>query len=206
MPYRNPMTVIAPKTRWSLGSVLCDTGQGGWSVAEGVWDDSPALAMRWNGQDGSPSPGNPQSHGNPTWFIVPAELEHAVRHVARELDTSQTFIGVETMVPEGWEHGVFRIKVTVEGPLVDEIDKYNIDFVIPSLDNRLFRQDRDYMVPPTEEGAPWRGKIIKGVWESTVSTNGVPEDDNPNPMEVVKHVVRANVIKALAPWMKEKPL
>jgi hypothetical protein len=36
----------APKTRWKLGTVLCDTGQGGRSLAEGEWDDDSTLGIR----------------------------------------------------------------------------------------------------------------------------------------------------------------
>ena len=51
MGYRKPEDVVAPKSRWELGTVLCNTGQGGWAVAEGSWDDEPAVGIRWNGDD-----------------------------------------------------------------------------------------------------------------------------------------------------------
>ena len=41
---------------------------------------SDVLAVRWNGKGGDKL-GSPQSRGRPTWFIVPEELEPAIRAV-----------------------------------------------------------------------------------------------------------------------------
>ena len=72
MSYTKPEDVVSPKEHWKLKRVLRDRGAGGWSVAEGEWDGEPALAIRWNGE--GTGKGNPQSHGRPTWFIIPNEL------------------------------------------------------------------------------------------------------------------------------------
>jgi len=72
MSYTDPQTVVSPRNRWELGNVVCNTGQSGWSVAEGTWDKQPVVGIRWNGDD--EVAGNPQSHGNPTWFILPEDL------------------------------------------------------------------------------------------------------------------------------------
>lgn len=82
MSYVKPHAVESPKSRWRLRQVLHDGGEGGWSAAAGQWDNDglweEVLAIRWNGGVGSEI-GNPQSRGVATWFIVPTELESAIR-------------------------------------------------------------------------------------------------------------------------------
>ena len=72
----------SPRNRWRLHRVLHDGGEGGWSAAEGQWDNEglwrEVLAVRWNGSSGCEI-GNPQSRGLPTWFILPDEMEQMVR-------------------------------------------------------------------------------------------------------------------------------
>ncbi len=73
-----PEDVTAPKDYWTLGRVLYNSGPGGWAAAEGTWDEEPRLALRWNGDKNRPR-GNPISNNHPTWFMVPKELEIALR-------------------------------------------------------------------------------------------------------------------------------
>ena len=88
MSYVKPSEVNSPKNRWRLAQVLHEGGAGGWAVAEGQWDENgrwgDVLAIRWNGTNESPI-GNPQSRGLATWFIVPDELESAIRKKINEL-------------------------------------------------------------------------------------------------------------------------
>ena len=88
MSYVRPDDVNSPKKRWRLRKVLHDGGEGDWSAAEGQWKDegswSPVLAIRWNGVTGSEI-GNPQSRGQPTWFIIPEEIEGPLRKAISKL-------------------------------------------------------------------------------------------------------------------------
>jgi len=72
----DPQTVISPKDKWTLLAVLFSSKQkeDGWSLALGQWEGRSCLAVRWNGNKGNPK-GNPCSHGMPTWFVVPGDLE-----------------------------------------------------------------------------------------------------------------------------------
>ncbi len=202
MGYRKPETVVAPKGRWELRKVLCNTGQGGWSAAEGTWDDSPALAMRWNGDDDSGSPGNPQSHGNPTWFIVPDELHDAVRDVARSLNQAMGLVSCETTQLEEFHYGVFKVTLRMQEHISISDD---IRFEIPQLPQRFFRHEQKYSVPPNGPGKPWSGRFVDGVWEGLVQTNGVSEDENSTNIRVVKDALVASVMKALKPWKDSAP-
>ena len=71
MTYQDPKGVDSPRGRWRLIEVLWDGRADEDSVAIGMWDGSPVLAMRWNGTAKDNDIGHPQSRGLPTWFILP---------------------------------------------------------------------------------------------------------------------------------------
>jgi len=90
MGYQNPGQVKSPKGAVSHLRVLYDGGEQsaaardweGWSVAELEWYEQPVLACRWNGSSSNgdvSDVGNPQSRGNPTWFILPKALQDAIK-------------------------------------------------------------------------------------------------------------------------------
>lgn len=87
-PYIMPDQVTSPKRYWVLVKVLLDTGEGGYSIALGRWENDPALGIRWNGTKDNPI-GNPQSRGLPTWFIVPADLQDAILEKVQKKDMVQ---------------------------------------------------------------------------------------------------------------------
>jgi hypothetical protein len=93
--YPDPGKVRSPKGAISHLHVVYDGGEqtidagnwAGWSVAEFEWYEKPTLACRWNGSSENPEVseiGNPQSRGNPTWFIIPAPLHDVVRERLRD--------------------------------------------------------------------------------------------------------------------------
>jgi len=89
MSYQDPGQVRSPKGAVSHLHVIYDGGEQtaesqweGWSVAELEWYENPVLAIRWNGSttvEGVSEVGNPQSRGNPTWFILPKPLHDAIQ-------------------------------------------------------------------------------------------------------------------------------
>lgn len=205
MGFRDPSSVVAPKSRWAMKSVLCSTGQRGWSVAEGFWDKEPTLGIRWNGDDDSGSPGNPQSHGNPTWFIVPEELQEAVRSVAYRLNESVSSVKFEQESPPDFHEGVFVVSLIVQGKARAFVDNDAFTFDIPTLPNRFFRHDPEYRVPPRDENSPWRGRFKDGRWTAIVQTNGIPEQRNPTGMDVVRDALVASVAQSLEACMPKDP-
>lgn len=79
----DPVTVVSPRDRWSLVSVLRNEEE--WSLALGRWDGGARLAIRWNWKDDPGDKGNPVSHGMPTWFILPKDLyETLLREVPED--------------------------------------------------------------------------------------------------------------------------
>lgn len=88
--YHDPNTVLSPKDRISSLEVVFDAGPvaQSWSVARLTWENRPAVGIRWNG-DKENKKGTPQTRGNPTWFIIPGELEDAVLSAVNEKKASR---------------------------------------------------------------------------------------------------------------------
>jgi len=93
--YQDPGVVKSPKGAVSHLHVIYDGGEqaadagdwAGWSVAELEWYEEPTLACRWNGSSENPGVsqiGNPQSRGNPTWFIIPTPMHEAIKERLRD--------------------------------------------------------------------------------------------------------------------------
>jgi hypothetical protein len=76
MSYIHPKDVTSPKGSLEDIEVIYNGGENSWSLARMKWDNSPVIAMRWNGgsSNGRPSIGNPQSRGHATWFVVPDDV------------------------------------------------------------------------------------------------------------------------------------
>jgi hypothetical protein len=80
MPRIRPEDVVSPKDRWTLIAVLAQTND--WALALGRWKyekgvEKNCLAIRWNGDATQPK-GNPCSHGQPTWFVLPNDFDNDV--------------------------------------------------------------------------------------------------------------------------------
>jgi len=94
MSYIDPKTVLSPKESVSDVEVIFNTGPvpDSWSVAKLVWQGASRVGIRWNGEEDEGGKGNPQSRGNPTWFILPNQLAGQVLEAAEGLakQTTQT--------------------------------------------------------------------------------------------------------------------
>jgi hypothetical protein len=102
--YHDPKTVLSPKERVKSVEVVYDAGPvpRSWSVAQLEWDNATAVGIRWNG-DRESTKGLPQARGNPTWFIVPPELESAVlaaAHAASRIVQTSLFEGYRQMAAD----------------------------------------------------------------------------------------------------------
>lgn len=77
LPYVPPIEVTSPKVSISNLKPIIDRGEWKYSVALLDWDRQPSVGIRWNGgtENGKIHPGNPQSRGLPTWFILPEGLD-----------------------------------------------------------------------------------------------------------------------------------
>lgn len=72
-----PQDALSPRDRLAPGSlnVIHTAINGDWSLAKMTWDGKPAVGCRWNGAISDPDDkGNPRSHANGTWFILPDEI------------------------------------------------------------------------------------------------------------------------------------
>ena len=77
---RAPHTVLAPKTRLTPPLTVVHVTPD-WALATAYWDKNRALLIRWNGDPSKPL-GNPVSHGNPTWFVLPSDTHWAMLGLA----------------------------------------------------------------------------------------------------------------------------
>ncbi|MGO9177569.1 MAG: hypothetical protein ACLQED_15765 [Desulfobaccales bacterium] len=80
MNYTNPREVKSPKVSISNLEPIIDKGEWRYSVALLDWEREPRVAMRWNGgtEEGRIHPGNPQSRGLPTWFVLSEDYDVAI--------------------------------------------------------------------------------------------------------------------------------
>ena len=90
MSYYDPRTVQGPKKSVSNVRVVYDGGANRCAVAQLDWEGKPGVGIRWNGSSDEQPLGNPQSHGNPVWFLVPEEFQDAVLARAQELAPETT--------------------------------------------------------------------------------------------------------------------
>lgn len=89
MKYIDPHHVDSPKNSVSSLFPVYDGGEWNISVTLIKWDGEDRVAMRWNGgtEKGStkPTPGNPQSRGLPTWFVIDPVFDLAILKTLIEL-------------------------------------------------------------------------------------------------------------------------
>jgi hypothetical protein len=81
-----PQDAISPQNRLDSASlkIIYTSANGDWSLAEMLWDGEPAIGCRWNGDiNDHADKGNPRSHAQGTWFILPDEIGKPVTAFAR---------------------------------------------------------------------------------------------------------------------------
>lgn len=94
--YINPADVISPKDLISNVEVLFDGGNESFSMARLTWYGTDGCyAMRWNvsnreldneqkANGNIPCIGLPQSHGHPTWFILPEVIKDYIDDIKKQ--------------------------------------------------------------------------------------------------------------------------
>ena len=65
MAYCDPNIVKSPRKYVSNLSIIYDGGEVSWSLSKMLWNEDPAMGIRWNGNEESPL-GILQSRGIPT--------------------------------------------------------------------------------------------------------------------------------------------
>ena len=196
MPYIDPSKVHSPKHSWGQNhTVLIDTGSGGWSAAEGTWDDRPCLGLRWNGSDDHQSIGNPQSRGNPTWWIVPDELTGALRREIELLKKSKGLVTCSITKPDGYQHGAWRIEAKLGKEVKDRLGLSSLSFHPPEMAKRRCNPDAEYV---RADGNGLFSVFIDGAWLGHLYSNGIAEDDNPVTIDAYREAFIQSVTKAIA--------
>lgn len=125
MSYIDPKHVNSPKNSVTDLMPVYDAGEWESSVALLKWDGEDRVAMRWNGGTENPgekpSPGNPQSRGLPTWFVIPPIFDVVVLQTLLE----QKLIGggsIDSKEAEEAIHNALALR-GVKGEAVVQSDK-----------------------------------------------------------------------------------
>lgn len=73
----HPHDAQSPKWRIAAGSIKVIYMNDEWSLATMIYDEKPALGIRWNGDiTNRQDLGYPSARGsNGAWFIIPREIE-----------------------------------------------------------------------------------------------------------------------------------
>jgi hypothetical protein len=89
--YIDPKTVTSPKNKVRSVEVLFDKGpvDSSWSIAAVEYGDKLRFGIRWNGDEKESKKGVPLANAHPVWFILPEELDDAVRLKVEELKRSE---------------------------------------------------------------------------------------------------------------------
>lgn len=169
MAYIEPCTVDSPRKNWRLTKVLYNAKALGWSVAEGEWDGEPAIGMRWNGSDETDGVGNPQSRGNPTWFIVPQAFQQSVRDVIETLKHDE--LQVRAFQPEGYDPSVWRLEIILSEQTLKDLSQYMqiaVHFsipkikdvnIIPEIEYRAYLPEENGIGGKFSEEGRWLGDV-----------------------------------------------
>ncbi len=195
--YIDPNTVISPKASWKLKSIIYNSGQSGWSAAEGEWEGSPCLGVRWNGSVSDEGVGNPQSRGFATWFIVPDELEDAILREIEFLSRTEGMVSCDIHQPDGYDFGAWKVEIKLGNKVLKKPGSESLVFTLPSMQNRMCHPDKGYVRAINGE---LRGSFIEGKWIGDVYSNGIPETDNPTKIEAVRDAFTQSVMRALRDW------
>jgi len=194
MAYIDPNTVDSPKARWKCSKVLINTGQGGWSAAEGAFDERECLVMRWNGSDSDDSSGNPQSRGHPTWFVVPDELAGVIRREIKLLSRTNGIITCNIDRPDGYDEGAYRVEAVLNPEVKDALGGVELIFSLPDLPKRMCMPEKRYL-RANENGLA--GSFVDGKWLGDMYSNGISEDKNPVSVDAFRDAFIQNVIQAV---------
>jgi hypothetical protein len=191
MTYIDPNTVFSPKDRWGqVFKVIYNTGQGGWSAAEGSWDDNPCLAMRWNGADGDQFIGNPQSRGHATWFVIPDDLAGAIRKQIELLEKSGGTVVCEITRPADYSEGAWRIEAQLSQHVLENLGNSDLTFSLPDLPKRMCIPEKKYVRAAANGLA---GVFVEGKWFGDLYSNGIAEADNPVTVDAFRDAFIQNV-------------
>lgn len=210
MGYVRPESAVNPRNAWKLTSILCNTGHGGWSIAEGMWLGQPCVSMRWNGDDFSGSHGSPNQSGRPTWTIVPEPFAKAMRSQAELLAKALSMVSAHC---EPTERGALLLKIQLDDEALALLKRKHMHFNIPNMGATCVgaptlessyalngsRKSLNYLCAPWMSSANWRGVVIGGYWEAMARTQTIDEARHASLAKLLEDGVACSVAQALVP-------
>jgi hypothetical protein len=121
--------------------------------------------------------------------------------VDRKRDYLEDDVKVHLDRPPGYDFGAWKARITLRDRTAMQWMDAPIPFNLPSLPKRRVHPDSGFAVAASHEvghASGLDGIFVDGVWEGHVYTNGVPEAENPTPIEAVAEALRAAVAERIA--------
>jgi hypothetical protein len=120
-------------------------------------------------------------------------LRQLVEDFVRENANVLGRVDVRIERPASYEHGAWRITAVLRFPEQATWQGSPIVFVMPELERRNFViADPEYraaVLSLASRQPAIGGRFSDGLWRADVYSNGVPENDNPTPIEEVKTAI-----------------
>jgi hypothetical protein len=113
-------------------------------------------------------------------------------------------ISVKIWKPDSsYDDGAYKVWMELGKKEREVYEKYKVlTFRIPRLPKRFFRQEQVFSKAVAfENNVELRGIFVKGVWESHVYTNGIPEAENPTSIKAVEIALYESVEDSLLPFI-----
>lgn len=128
-------------------------------------------------------------------------LRQLVEDFVRKHSSALGRIDVHIERPPGYDHGAWRITAALRFPEQETWHGSPIAFAMPEIKHRIFViADPEYRaaVLTPQSGQPAiGGRFSKGIWRADVYSNGVPENENPTSIDVVKTEITAVIENTL---------
>ncbi len=111
---------------------------------------------------------------------------------------NQQRVTVAITKPQGYQDGAWKAVVRLKRPEEAVVFGDPLGFFLPDLPRRRVHPDKGYAAAlPKTQDYVLGGRLVNGVWEGHIYSNGCAEEDNPTPIEDVQVQIHAAVIRAL---------
>ncbi|MBS2132309.1 hypothetical protein KEX41_29450 (plasmid) [Burkholderia thailandensis] len=117
-------------------------------------------------------------------------LRQLVEDFVREHASALGRVDVRIERPADYDHGAWRVTAALKFPEQATWQGAPIAFAMPELKHRIFIiPDAEYraaVLKPGSEQPVIGGRFSNGLWRADLYSNGLPEDENPTSIDVVK--------------------
>ncbi|ABC90773.1 hypothetical protein RHE_CH01988 [Rhizobium etli CFN 42] len=118
--------------------------------------------------------------------------------IGKYADRIDDRVVVHIYQPAKYDYGAWRVTVKLRNPGEGLWHGSEIPFPLPELPKRRIASDPEYVaIVVRNNEIDLGGKFVLGEWRGHIYTNGVPENENPTPLEMVKEELWRTVIEII---------